>query len=139
MQNGCRGGHMNPVNSGVNDHTSHFVRMRAHCVTNIISLEYAGDSGLPRHPTTTTHTSSNPGSDIALVSMTTGCHRQVEPCNESCSLDRPFIETHKKSRLGSFTRHGRWARPEPWQRMFVPCDKQVHKVHPSKREGMLFE
>lgn len=60
------------------------------CIGQKTSLD-TRDRGYPLVPATTKH-QSLPG--IALVSMATGCHRQVEPSW------LPFIDAHKRDRQG---------------------------------------
>lgn len=95
------------------------------CIGQKTSLD-TRDRGYPRVPTSTKH-QSPPG--IALVSMVTGCHRQVEPSW------LPFIDAHKRARQGH-SQDMCAGKAKPWQRMFVPYDKQVYESIHLKREGM---
>lgn len=95
------------------------------CIGQKTSLD-TRDRGYPRVPATTKH-QSLPG--IVLVSMATGCHRQVEPSW------LPFIDKNKRACQGH-SQDMCAGKAKPWQRMFVPYDKQVYGSIHLKREGM---
>lgn len=66
------------------------------CIVLQTSLDTPVTMLLPTPPPPLPHRQPN----VELVSMTTGCHRQVEPSYGSCSLNLPFIDAHKRDSPG---------------------------------------